>query len=79
MINYWLDVALCSLVVLAELAGAIALAIAIQFIFVKIFRINLVLRFLKFLDRFDKKINWDFGVERRKIRCLVGTKNITIY
>lgn len=61
MINYWLDVALCSLVVLAELAGAIALTIAVQFIFVKMFRINPVLRFLKFLDRFDKKLTEIFG------------------
>lgn len=61
MINYYLDVALCGLVVLAELVGAIALAIAVQFIFVKMFRINPVLRFLKFLDRFDKKITEIFG------------------
>jgi hypothetical protein len=61
MINYWLDVALCGLVVLAELVGAIALAIAVQFIFVKMFRINPVLRFLKFLDRFDKKLTEIFG------------------
>lgn len=61
MINYWLDVALCSLVVLAELAGAIALTIAVQFIFVKMLRINPVLRFLKFLDRFDKKLTEIFG------------------
>lgn len=61
MINYYLDVALCSLIVLAELVGAIALAIAVQFIFVKMFRINPVLRFLKFLDRFDKKLTEIFG------------------
>lgn len=61
MINYYLDVALCGLVVLAELVGAIALVIAVQFIFMKIFRINPVLRFLKFLDRFDKKLTEIFG------------------
>lgn len=61
MINYYLDVALCGLVVLAELVGAIALVIAVQFMFVKMFRINPVLRFLKFLDRFDKKITEIFG------------------
>jgi hypothetical protein len=61
MINYWLDVALCSLVVLVELVGAIALAIAVQFIFVKMFKINPVLRFLKFLNRFDKKLTEIFG------------------
>ncbi len=61
MINYYLDVALCGLVVLAELVGAIALAIAVQFIFVKMFRINPVLKFLKFLDRFDKKLTEIFG------------------
>lgn len=61
MINYYLDVALCGLVVLAELVGAIALVIAVQFIFVKMFRINPVLKFLKFLDRFDKKLTEIFG------------------
>lgn len=61
MINYYLDVALCGLVVLAELVGAIALVIAVQFMFVKMFRINPVLRFLKFLDRFDKKLTEIFG------------------
>ena len=61
MINYWLDVALCGLVVLVKLVGAIALAIVVQFIFVKMFRINPVLRFLKFLDRFDKKLTEIFG------------------
>ena len=61
MINYYLDVALCGLVVLAELVGVIALAIAVQFIFVKMFRINPVLRFLKFLDRLDKKLTEIFG------------------
>lgn len=61
MINYYLDVALCSLIVLAELVGAIALAIVVQFIFVKMFRINPVLKFLKFLDRFDKKLTEIFG------------------
>ena len=61
MINYWLDVALCGLVVLVKLVGTIALAIAVQFIFVKMFRINLVLRFLKFLDRFDKKLTEILG------------------
>lgn len=61
MINYYLDVALCGLVILAELVGVIALVIAVQFIFVKMFRINPVLRFLKFLDRFDKKLTEIFG------------------
>lgn len=61
MINYYLDVALCGLVVLAELVGVIALVIAVQFIFVKMFRINPVLKFLKFLDRFDKKLTEIFG------------------
>lgn len=61
MINYYLDVALCGLVVLAELVGVIALVIAVQFIFVKMFRINPVLKFLKFLDKFDKKLTEIFG------------------
>ena len=56
MISYWIDVALCGLTLLVELFGSIALAIAVQFIFVKIFKINPVLKFLRFLDRFDKKL-----------------------
>lgn len=56
MISYWLDVILCGFTLLVELFGSIALVIAVQFIFVKIFKINPVLKFLRFLDRFDKKL-----------------------
>lgn len=61
MISYWLDVALCGLTLLVELFSSIALVIAVQFLFVKVFKINPVLRFLKFLDRFDKKLTEIFG------------------
>ena len=61
MISYWLDVALCGLTLLVELFSSIALAIAVQFLFVKVFKINPVLRFLKFLDRFDKKLTEILG------------------
>ena len=60
MIEYLLDVYLCGLVVLAELIGAIAIAILFQFIFYKVFKINLYKSFCKFLDRLDKRINETF-------------------
>ena len=61
MISYWLDVALCGLTLLLELFGAVVLAIAVQFIFIKVFKINPVLKFLRFLDRLDKKLTEMFG------------------
>lgn len=41
MISYLIDVFLCSMVVVAELVGTIILAIAIEVIVYKIFKINL--------------------------------------
>lgn len=57
MIEYLLDVYLCGLVVLAELIGAIAIGILLQYIFYKVFKINLYKSFWKFSDRLDKRIN----------------------
>lgn len=56
MINYYLDVALCGLVVLAELVGAIGTMLLVQLIFYKIFKINLYKNFWKFLNKMDKKL-----------------------
>ena len=57
MISYWLDVILCSLVVIAKVVQAIGVALLVQFIFYKVFKINLYKSFWKFSDRLDKRIN----------------------
>ena len=57
MISSWLDVILCSLVVIAKVVQAIVIALLVQFIFYKVFKINLYKSFWKFLDRLDKRIN----------------------
>lgn len=57
MISYWLDVMLCSLVVIAKVVQAIGIALLVQFIFYKVFKINLYKSFWKFSDRLDKRIN----------------------
>lgn len=57
MISYWLDVILCSLVVITKLIGAIAIVLLIQLIFYKVFKINLYKSFCKFSDKLDKRIN----------------------
>ena len=61
MIEYLLDVYLCGLVVLAELIGAIAIAILFQFIFYKVFKINLYKELDKLSKRLDRKVNEIFG------------------
>lgn len=57
MISYWLDVILCSLVVIAKVVQAIGIALLIQFIFHKVFKINLYKSFWKLSDKLDKRIN----------------------
>lgn len=57
MIEYLLDVYLCGLVVLAELIGAMAIAILFQYVFYKVFKINLYKSFWKLSDKLDKRIN----------------------
>lgn len=57
MISYWIDVMLCSLVVIAKVVQAIGIALLVQFIFYKVFKINLYKSFCKFSDRLDKRIN----------------------
>lgn len=57
MISYLIDVFLCSMVVVAELIGTIILAIAIEVMFYKIFRINLYQEIWKRLNRLDRKLN----------------------
>lgn len=57
MISYCLDLMLCSLVVITKVVQAIGIALLVQFIFYKVFKINLYKSFWKFSDRLDKRIN----------------------
>lgn len=54
--SYWLDVLLCGLVTLGELIGVMLLAVLIQIIFYKIFRINLYKKIIKGLNKLEKYI-----------------------
>ncbi len=54
MINYWLDVIACSLVVLFEVIGSIGLAMLIQLISYQCFGINLYQKLNKSLNKLDK-------------------------
>lgn len=57
MISYLVDLFLCSMVVVVELVGTIILAIAIEIIVYKIFKINLYQEIWKGLNRLDRKLN----------------------
>ncbi len=57
MISYLVDLFLCSMVVVAELIGTIILAIAVEVIVYKIFKINLYQEIWKRLNRLDRKLN----------------------
>ena len=61
MISYWLDVYLCGMVVIAELIGAIAIGILTQYIFYKVFKINLYKNLCKLSRKLDRKVNKYFG------------------
>ena len=61
MIEYLLDVYLCGLVVLAELTGAMAIAILFQYVFYKVFKINLYKNLCKLSRKLDRKVNEYFG------------------
>lgn len=61
MIEYLLDVYLCGLVVLAELIGAMAIALVIQGIFYKVFKINLYKSLCKLSKKLDRKVTKMFG------------------
>lgn len=58
---YILDVIACGLVVLAELIGVFALAILTQFIFYRVFKMNLYKSFVKLIFELDKKAEEIFG------------------
>lgn len=61
MISYLVDLFLCSMVVVVELVGTIILAIAIEIIVYKIFKINLYQEIWKSLNKLDRKLNRIFG------------------
>ena len=61
MIEYLLDIYLCGLVVLVELIGAMAIAILFQYMFYKVFKINLYKNLCKLSRKLDKKIDEIFG------------------
>lgn len=61
MISYWIDVMLCSLVVIAKVVQAIGIALLVQFIFYKVFKINLYKELDKLSKRLDRKVNEIFG------------------
>lgn len=58
---YWLDVMLCSLVVLGRLIQAIVIGILTQYIFYKVFKINLYKNLCKLSRKLDKKVTEMFG------------------
>lgn len=61
MISYLVDLFLCSMVVVAKLTGTIILAIAVEVIVYKIFKINLYRAIWKGLDKLDRKLNRILG------------------
>ena len=54
--DYCLDVLLCGLVTLGELIGVIILAMAIQLIFYRVFKINLYKNIIRGLNKLEKYI-----------------------
>lgn len=56
MIEYLLDIYLCGLVVLVEVIGAMAIAILFQYVFYKVFKINLYKNLCKLSRKLDKKV-----------------------
>lgn len=61
MISYWLDVMLCGMVVLGRLVQAIAIGILTQYIFYKVFKINLYKSLCILSRKLDRKVNEYFG------------------
>lgn len=61
MISYWLDVILCSLVVITKVVQAISIALLVQFIFYKVFKINLYKSLCILSRKLDRKVNEYFG------------------
>lgn len=69
-----LDLILTLSIIFIEIIGAMAIALVIQGIFYKVFKINLYKSFWKFSDRLDKRINEIFWERRVKKICLESKK-----
>lgn len=61
MIEYLLDIYLCGMVVIAELIGVMLIGILTQYIFYKVFKINLYKNLCKLSRKLDRKVNEYFG------------------
>lgn len=61
MISYLLDIFLCSLVVITKVVQAIGIALLVQFIFYKVFKINLYKSLCKLSRKLDRKVTEMFG------------------
>lgn len=61
MISYWLDVMLCGMVVLGRLVQAMLIGILTQYIFYKVFKINLYKSLCILSRKLDRKVNEYFG------------------
>lgn len=61
MISYLVDLFLCSMVVVAELVVTIILAIAVEVMVYKVFKINLYQEIWKALNKLDRKLNRILG------------------
>lgn len=61
MISYLVDLFLCSMVVVAELVVTIILAIAVEVMVYKVFKINLYQEIWKVLNKLDRKLNKILG------------------
>lgn len=61
MISYWLDVILCGMVVLGRLVQAMLMGILTQYIFYKVFKINLYKNLCKLSRKLDRKVTEIFG------------------
>ena len=59
--SYLLDIIACGLVVAGELIGALLLMLTIQFIFYKVFKINIYKLLIKSLNNLDKYLTAKLG------------------
>ena len=58
---YILDIIACGLVVAGELIGALLLMLTIQFIFYKVFNVNIYKSIFRGLDKLDKYLTTKLG------------------
>ena len=58
---YILDIIACGLVVFTELIGVLVIAMLTQFIFYRLFKVNLYRNCIRCLDKMDRKTSEIFG------------------